>query len=497
MSAHSSTIARFLLMTSAVGFVLNSTGYAAEASSGAGDDPFADLVPMGLDELMQARGGYSAGGFKFSIGVTVSPPVITPVTPLPKGGPLGPEGPLPKGSDHGKSGSSHGHDDSVSKEVGGPSVSAGSPHSGTDAASHHGGDHHETDSATGSGPLPEGGPLPAGGPLPEGGPLPAGGPLGPNGALPGSGALSSPAAPASTSPAPTAPTESVGTGSESFPQANDNAGGSLEVGSSVISIETTPSQPPAPEPNLPPASVPPSIATETQNEAESPTVLPTETPPQPSEVSTPPATLVVLPQDSAADQSALNEPSPPPVETGVQPEVNSPPLESTPPIVDTEISQTLNPASQSTHHGNDYDRSDSGMGSATGSEPTDDVPGFSVLYPQNTPKGEPRTEELSNTVADPNSASPDTSPPQKRVETEDAPPMPPEPEAVGGSVRTVFLQDGLAIKIDNSLDNVVVKVTTDYDVRFENYHQRIGEAIGVGAVDSAISTQIILGGFAN
>lgn len=490
MSAHSSTIARFLLMTSAVGFVLNSTGYAAEASSGAGDDPFADLVPMGLDELMQARGGYSAGGFKFSIGVTVSPPVITPVTPLPKGGPLGPEGPLPKGGDHGKSESSHGHDDGFSKGLGGTDASAGSS-PGSAAAAHHGDDHNETDSATGGGPLPEGGPLPAGGPLPEGGPLPAGGPLG------SSGALSSPAAPASTSPAPTAPTESVGTGSESFPQANYNAGVSLEVGSSVIGIETTPSQPPAPEPNLPPASVPPSIATETQNEAESPVVLPTETPTQPSEVSAPPATLIVLPQDSAAGQSAPNEPSPPPVETDVQPEVNSPPLEKAPPLVDHGISQTLNPAAPSTRHGNDYDRSDSGMGSATGSEPTDDVPGFSVLYPQNTPKGEPRADELSNTVADPNSASPDASLPQKRVITEDAPPMPPEPKAVGGSVRTVFLQDGLAIKIDNSLDNVVVKVTTDYDVRFENYHQRIGEAIGVGAVDSAISTQIILGGFAN
>ncbi|MEO1137784.1 MAG: hypothetical protein AAFW68_14470, partial [Pseudomonadota bacterium] len=76
---------------------------------------FLDLAetPMSESQLQEARGGFSVGGLTFNIGVTVTPPSISP--PFPDGGPLpnGPfgddGGPLPNGP-FGESGSPFGDD---------------------------------------------------------------------------------------------------------------------------------------------------------------------------------------------------------------------------------------------------------------------------------------------------------------------------------------------------------------------------------------------------
>jgi len=96
MSGIRGNSARILLMSSAASFALNGVAV-AETLSFEGDDPFASLETMSVDELMDARGGYSAGGFKFNIGVNVAPVTVTPVKPLPEGGALGGKGALPEG----------------------------------------------------------------------------------------------------------------------------------------------------------------------------------------------------------------------------------------------------------------------------------------------------------------------------------------------------------------------------------------------------------------
>lgn len=80
MSGIRGNSARILLMSSAASFALNGVAV-AETLSFEGDDPFASLETMSVDELMDARGGYSAGGFKFNIGVNVAPVTVTPVAP--------------------------------------------------------------------------------------------------------------------------------------------------------------------------------------------------------------------------------------------------------------------------------------------------------------------------------------------------------------------------------------------------------------------------------
>lgn len=77
---------------------------AAMAATTPADDLFLEIAetPLTTSELQEARGGYSAGGFKFNFAVVVQPVQVTaPFAngsgPLPAGGPLGPDGPLGAG----------------------------------------------------------------------------------------------------------------------------------------------------------------------------------------------------------------------------------------------------------------------------------------------------------------------------------------------------------------------------------------------------------------
>ena len=65
MSGIRGNSARIILMTTAASLALNGVA-AAETLSIAGDDPFASLETMSVDELMDARGGYSAAWRSFS-----------------------------------------------------------------------------------------------------------------------------------------------------------------------------------------------------------------------------------------------------------------------------------------------------------------------------------------------------------------------------------------------------------------------------------------------
>jgi hypothetical protein len=391
MSAHSSYIARFLLMTSAVGLALNSAAYAADARYEIREDPFAGIIPLTAEELMEARGGYSAGGFKFNIGVTVSPPVITPVTPLPKGG-----------------------------------------------------------------PLPEGGPLPKGGPLPEGGPLPKGGPLDPHGAHSEGGALDALDLSPGKTPAPPPPPID-----ESQPLPDTPAPQATGAGADIQTLAPTPLQP---------------------------------------ELQAPPVATNAPSPNTAGGDMTFKEPQSPPAEFDV-PSQDIVPTEPGAPSLPGDAAQHANiidppvgnNGAQTNVGGHGFDIPGAGHGSpAATSEPTDYVPAVSVLYPVEPTEEGPGPNAFTDSVADPTLLAS-----RQRSPAEDTPTPTPQSKAGGDTERTIFLQDGLSIKIDNSLDNVVVKMTTDYDVRFENYHQQIGNSIGIGAMQSAISTQVILGGFAN
>lgn len=75
--------------------------------------------------------------------------------------------------------------------------------------------------------------------------------------------------------------------------------------------------------------------------------------------------------------------------------------------------------------------------------------------------------------------------------------MPSTSFSVTTNGKTVLHQNGMALQIDNSRDNVILQSTTNYSVVFENYHQAIDMAVGLSAVQSAIATQSILSALQN
>lgn len=71
------TLLKSFLMAGAASFVATNSAVAADAFAG-GDDPFLDEAPLSADELGEARGGFSIGGFKFNFGVTITPLSVAP-----------------------------------------------------------------------------------------------------------------------------------------------------------------------------------------------------------------------------------------------------------------------------------------------------------------------------------------------------------------------------------------------------------------------------------
>lgn len=126
-------------------------------------------------------------------------------------------------------------------------------------------------------------------------------------------------------------------------------------------------------------------------------------------------------------------------------------------------------------------------------EHKDSVPARSVLYLAGSPLEDTpleqengRTGEFLDNSSRSNSALLEKSSPTPKIPTPSA-----------SASEAIVTQDGLSIRIDNALDNVVIQTTTNYDIAFEGYHQSIGSSIALGAVQSAIATTRILGGLNN
>lgn len=92
------TLLKSFLMAGAASLAASNTAL-AEQQFAAGNELFLDDAPLSTEELGEARGGFSVGGFNFNFGVT-----ITPVNVLPNGAFNGASGPLPAGGVFGDKG---------------------------------------------------------------------------------------------------------------------------------------------------------------------------------------------------------------------------------------------------------------------------------------------------------------------------------------------------------------------------------------------------------